>query len=173
VQRGVACILKCQIRVAGKLTAWCAQHDAETLKPCKARSFELASISGGESVGIVRFLMDIEEPSKDVVEAVQSAAAWFDRVKITGTRIVEMPVVSAPGESDKVVVADPSAGPLWARFYEIGSNRPIFCSRDGVVRYRLAEISHERRNGYSWYSSSARSLLERDYPKWKALHALE
>src|SRR5262245_11478931 len=25
--RGVACILKCQIKVDGKLTAWCAQHD--------------------------------------------------------------------------------------------------------------------------------------------------
>src|SRR5690606_27709065 len=31
--RGIDCILRTQIRVAGRLTAWCAQHDAETLAP--------------------------------------------------------------------------------------------------------------------------------------------
>lgn len=54
---------------------------------------------------------------------------------------------SAPKGYDKVVVKDPSAPSLWARFYEIGTNKPIFCSRDGKPRETLAEISYERRNG--------------------------
>ena len=33
VTRGVQCILKCQIRVAGKPLAWCAQHDQLTFEP--------------------------------------------------------------------------------------------------------------------------------------------
>ena len=33
-----------------------------------------------------------------------------------------------------------SAPPLWARFYEIGSNQPIFCDRDGVAKHQLSEI---------------------------------
>lgn len=32
VKKGVACILKCQIVVDGKLTAWCAQHDETLLR---------------------------------------------------------------------------------------------------------------------------------------------
>jgi len=170
VARGVRCILKCQIRVGGKLTAWCAQHDVKSLRPCKARSYELPSISGHESVGIVRFLMGIDNPSAEIVEAVQAAVAWFDGAKLTGIRQVTKPDPSAPGGKDKVIVADPAAGPLWGRFYEIGTNRPFFCSRDGVRRYSLAEISHERRNGYAWYVETPRSLLEKDYPKWQAKH---
>ena len=39
---------------------------------------------------------------------------------------------------DRVVVKDPE-GSIWARFYEIGSNRPIFVGRDGVVKYSVAK----------------------------------
>ena len=37
---GIQCILKCQIKVNGKLTIWCAQHDETTLEPRWGRSFE-------------------------------------------------------------------------------------------------------------------------------------
>src|SRR5690606_6420730 len=43
VERGIECILRCQIRVDGRLTGWCQQHDRETLEPAAARSFELVS----------------------------------------------------------------------------------------------------------------------------------
>ena len=64
--RGIACVLKCQIVVDGVRTAWCAQHDEVTLEPRPARTFELASLSGGESAGILRLLMAIEQPSAEV-----------------------------------------------------------------------------------------------------------
>ena len=35
--RGIACILKCQIKANGKLTAWCAQYDEKDLSPRPAR----------------------------------------------------------------------------------------------------------------------------------------
>jgi len=68
-----------------------------------------------------------------------------------------------------VIVEDLAAPPLWARFYEIGTNRPIFCGRDGIIKYTLAGIEHERRIGYSWYTESPAALLEKDYPRWAAL----
>ena len=37
---------------------------------------------------------------------------------------------------------------MWARFYEIGTNRPIFSDRDGFAKHDLSEIGYERRNGY-------------------------
>ena len=70
-------------------------------------------------------------------------------------------------EGNKVMVNDPNAPALWARFYEIGSNRPIFAGRDGVKKYSIAEIEAERRNGYAWYGAWGDSLL-REYARWKA-----
>ena len=136
VEKGIRCILDCQIVVDGKKTAWCAQHDEKTLVPRKARSYELASLSGGESVGIVRFLMDIDRPGLEVIEAVQGAVAWFDAVKLEGIRQITREDRSQPRGVDKVVIRDPSAPPMWARFHEIGTNQPIFCSRDGVPKKR-------------------------------------
>jgi PelA/Pel-15E family pectate lyase len=167
VAKGVQCILKCQIKVDDKKTAWCAQHDAETLAPRKARSYELPSISGAESVGIVKFLMQQDRPSPEVIDAVQCAVAWFDAAKLAGIRVEKKPDKSAPKGYNKVVVKDPSAPPLWARFYAIGNNMPIFCSRDGVPKRSLAEISYERRNGYSWYSNRGLRLLTVEYPAWQ------
>jgi PelA/Pel-15E family pectate lyase len=66
-----------------------------------------------------------------------------------------------------VIVEDASAPPIWARFYDIETNKPIFCSRDGIPKATLAEISHERRNGYSWLGYYATDLLAIDYPAWQ------
>ena len=167
VERGIPCILKCQIVVNGKKTAWCAQHDENTLVPRKARSYELPSISGAESVGVVRFLMEIDEPSPEIIAAVQGAVRWFDEAKLTGIREVRKDAKGTPKGWDKIVVKDASAPPLWARFYKIGTNQPIFCSRDGIPRKTIAEISYERRNGYSWLGYYPKDLLAKEYPAWQ------
>ena len=167
VQEGIECILKCQIVVDGKKTAWCAQHDEKTFAPRKARSYELPSISGAESVGIVRFLMSIDNPNPEIIEAVQSTIAWFNRVKLNGIRQIDKPDESLEGGYDKVVIEDTTAPPIWARFYQIRTNRPIFCGRDGEVKYRLDEIEHERRTNYSWYGYWPAQPLARDYPAWQ------
>jgi PelA/Pel-15E family pectate lyase len=146
---------------------WCAQHDEVTLAPAPARKYELVSLSGGESVGIVRFLMSIKDPSPAVVEAIESAIAWFEQTQLKGIKWVEKADASQPGGRDRVVVQDPEAGPIWARFYEIGSNRPVFVGRDSVVKYSVAEIEHERRVGYAWYVEEPAKLLKDEYPKWR------
>ncbi len=173
VQKGIECILKCQIVADGKKTAWCAQHDEETFIARKARSYELPSISGSESVGVVRFLMSIDNPAPEIIEAVQSAAGWFDRVKLTGIRQINKPDNSMERGYDKIIIEDATAPPIWARFYQIGTNRPIFCSRDGIPKATLAEISYERRTGYSWLGYYATSLLAKDYPAWQKKWAPE
>ena len=167
IAKGLDIILKTQIEVDGILTAWCAQYDKDDLSPAKARAYELPSISGGESVGIVRYLMGIENPSLEVVKAIESAVSWFEEVKLEGIKVVEEKDESLPRGYDRIVVEDDEAGPLWGRFYEIGTNRPMFVGRDGVVRYQLSEIEHERRVGYSYLGNYAEKLLQVDYPEWK------
>lgn len=166
VDRGIECILRAQITVDGQLTAWCAQHDEVTLAPAPARKFEPISLSGHESVELAEFLIEAAEPTEDVVRAVDAAVAWLDAVKLTGWRIDRPPLEG--GGNDRILVRDASAPPIWARFYELGTNRPIFAGRSAVVRYDIAEIEPERRAGYSYYGTWAADLLETKYPKWKA-----
>jgi PelA/Pel-15E family pectate lyase len=167
VQKAIECILKCQIVVDGKRTAWCQQHDEKTLNPRPARIYEKISICGCESVDIVKFLMDIDNPHPDVIEAIQSAVIWFDSVKLTGIRQIDKPDPSADDGYDKVIIQDASAPPVWARFYQIKTNRPIFCGKDGIIKYSLAEIELERRTGYAWYGDWPAELLSKDYPAWQ------
>ncbi|MDE0314151.1 MAG: pectate lyase [Candidatus Poribacteria bacterium] len=168
IKKGINCILRTQIKQNGKLTAWCAQHDEKTLKPAWARSYEPPSLSGAESVGIVRFLMSVEEPSPEIISAIEGSVEWFRSVAINGIR--QEKFADAEGQDDKRIVAAPDAGPLWARFYEIGSNRPIFLDRDSVVRYTFSEIGQERRTGYAYYGNWASKLLTDEYPQWREKH---
>jgi pectate lyase len=165
--RGIACILKCQIKVDGKLTAWCAQHDEIDFSPRPARSYELATLSGAESVGITRLLMTLDEPSADIVRAVEAAVRWFERSKLTGIRVASVKDEKGPGGVNKVVLKDATAPPLWARFYAIQTNKPVFADRDGMPKPDLASIGYERRNGYAWYGTWPQKLLQREYPAWR------
>ena len=167
MNRGVAVILKTQVRVKGKLTVWCAQHDEVTLEPAMARKYELISLSGSESVGIVEFLMGIGHPSPEIANAVQEAVGWFAHSKIEGIEVKTVPAPGTPKGVDRVVVKNAAATPQWARFYEIETNRPIFSGRDSVKKYSMAEIEYERRNGYRWYVDRPAKLLSKDYPEWK------
>lgn len=166
VEKGVTCILRCQVVHEGIRTVWCAQHDEQTLLPAPGRKFEPIALSGAESADITSFLMRIEPPSDSIVVAVQAAVAWFDRVKIPGIRQILVDDSLAPEGKNKVIVADSLAGPMWARFYDITSGRPIFTDRDGVPRNSLADLGYERRNHYDWLGYWPKSLLARKYPSW-------
>ncbi|KQY75414.1 pectate lyase [Brevundimonas sp. Root1423] len=165
VSKGVEVMLATQIRQGGVPTVWCAQHDETTLAPAWARAYEPPSLSGSESVGIVRFLMAIPDPSPEVVAAIQGAIRWFEASAITGVRFET--TTAGDGRADAHVVADPDAPRIWARFYELETNRPIFLSRDSVVHYDFAEIERERRTGYRYYGTWPEPLLRDDYPAWR------
>lgn len=165
IEKGIDCILKTQIKVDGVLTAWCQQYDEVSLQPAKARAYELPSITAAESAYIIEFLMNQPNPSKEVRLAISSAITWFDKVKIKGFKFKD---VAAPGTIKGVnrqIVAD-SAAVTWARYYEIGTNRPFFSDRDGVKKYDVQAISYERRNGYAWYGVWPMKLLYKEYPVW-------
>jgi PelA/Pel-15E family pectate lyase len=176
VSDGIDCILGCQILMAGGQRGWCAQHDEITLQPAQARTYELPSVSGSEGAQIVRFLMTIDPPTPEIRAAIEGAVAWFEAVKIEGIRVEATVDPSQASGEDRVVVQDPKAPPLWARFYELDTNRPIFSSRCEVPeckadpfymrRYSLAEIENERRVGYAWYGTWPAAALS-EYEAWK------
>jgi PelA/Pel-15E family pectate lyase len=172
VRRGTECLLRCQVRSGGTLTGWGQQHDAQTLATTRARTFEPACISPADTTEIVGYLLR-SEPAPEIARAVDGAVAWLERVALKGVRVEK--IAGAPVEFfrhkadfDVIVVKDENAPPLWARMYEVGTDRPIFSSRDGVTVYSLAEVDRERRTGSGWYGSWPRELIDREYPDWRS-----
>ena len=170
-EKGIECILNTQIFEKGRLTAWCQQHNEIDLKPAWARAYEPPSICNGESAEIVLFLMDLKNPEKRIIESVQGAVKWFSDSKIYNTKVNTVP---APPEKsvwktstiDRVVVFDSLAPPIWTRYYELVTEKPLFSDRNGKFLYSLAEVSRERRSGYSWYTYAPQVILDK-YPDWQ------
>ena len=170
---GIRCILRCQIKINERQTAWCQQHSHENFAPVWARSFEPPSITAGESVGVVHLLMQIENPSPEMIQAIQSAVAWFDRVKIAGLRNEKTAAAETDfpyhfSDFDRVEVQDPAAPPIWARYYDLQTEQPIFCTRQKKITQNYTDLSRERRTGYGWYGYWPAKLLAEDYPAWLA-----
>ena len=167
IQKGIDCIIKTQWKQKGKLTVWCAQYNAKTLQPEIARKFELASLSGSESVGIVKFLMSQPDPSKEIIAAVNAAVEWFNTVKIVGYNFVDIKAPNETSGRDRVLVKDDNSV-IWARFYDLETNEPFFTGRDSQPKKTIAEVENERRIGYAWYGVWPLKLINEDYPKWAA-----
>jgi PelA/Pel-15E family pectate lyase len=175
--KGMDCILRTQIDDAGRPTAWCQQYDAVSLQPAWARKFEPPSICNKESADLVLFLMSIDQPDKKIIAAIRNAVAWFRESRIYNTRIETIPAprMVTPfriSTSDRVVVTDSTAAPIWTRYYELKTHRPMFCNRDSKIVYSLAEVLRERRDGYGWYTYDPQEVLNK-YPAWQRRWAPE
>ena len=161
LQRGIHCTLAAQIVVRGQLTVWCQQYNALDLSPASARNYEMPSLVGAESASIMQFLMSLPKPDPAVIASMDAAAAWFKK-----TAIYDMAFRSSTN-GGRVLESAPGAGPIWPRYAEIGTDRPIFVDRDKTIHDNLAEISVERQRGYAWYNGAPKAALDR-YVTWHA-----
>ncbi len=158
-QRGLDCLLACQIVVDGRRTVWCQQHDALTLQSASARNYEMPALTSGESAHIVLFLMQLPHPGSNVFVAVRAAVAWFDATRMNNVAF------RGTGAVGRMLVPAPGTGPIWSRYYEIGTDRPIFGDRDKSIHDNVNEISRERRKGYSWFNDNPKRVLEH-FRRW-------
>jgi pectinesterase len=115
--------------------------------------------------------MRFNHPDQSIIDAINSAVAWLEESKIYGIhleriKIDNRDISESYKRSDVKVVEDENAPPIWARYYEIDSNRPFFCNRDGIKVYNLDEVDQERRIGYAWYGYWPGDLLNSKYPEW-------
>lgn len=136
--KGLQCILDCQIVDEGVKTVWCAQHDPITLDAAVGRPHEHPSFSGGESVDILEFLMDIENPSEAVQEAVIAGVKWMDEHKIENKRVVDI-------AGDRVI-QDAEGYNIWPRFIQLGGE---VADRVYTAHFAMLESSG-RTNSYSY-----------------------
>lgn len=168
--KGIDMILRTQYVQNGTKTVWGQQHDNKTLLPTHARSFELPSLVSSESCSILRLLMHIPHPTPPVIDAVKAGISWLEKSAIQGIRIEKVPIdktqiTNAEYPYDRIVVEDAKAPRIWARFYELDTNRPFMANRNGKKVYQLKDVAPERRVGYAWYTYVPEAILQA-YPAW-------
>jgi len=165
--KGVQCYLNTQVVINGKPTIWCQQHDEVTLKPAGARTYELPSLCGHESVPIVIQLMEIPDPSPEIIRAVQHAIEWFENHKVEGLRYEDF--INSDGLEDRRTIEDPNAPTTWGRFYDLETQEVFVCDLDGVKRKSVNDLGYDRRRYYRWYMPTPQKALNL-YPEWKKKH---
>jgi PelA/Pel-15E family pectate lyase len=162
---GVDYILAAQIVQDGVKTVWCAQHDPESHEPLGARSYELPSKSGSESVGVAAFLMT-QAQTPEIEAAVRAAIAWFAsaEVKLEDTAYVSRPSGNTDDNYNPIQASPGST--MWCRFYDLDQDVCFFSGRlptddppgEGK-QYDIMDIEPERRYGYQWGGGYGTRLL--------------
>ncbi len=103
---------------------WAQQYNFQ-MEPAWARWFEPPAVASAESASAVQTLIDIHLLTGDerYLQPVPTALQWFDRSRL------------------------PSR--LWARFYELVTNRPLYVNKKGELVYDQVDL----REGYSFEGS--------------------
>jgi len=155
---GLQLLLRSQLRLNGELTVWAAQYHPVRLTAVAARAYEWPALVSSESAGITLLLME-QPPTAAIIDSVEAAVRWFERQQIRDQQLLR--------DADGIrLQANPGAKPLWARFYDLAAQQPLFVDRDGKRYASLAQLSLERQLGYGWYQSHAAKVLTA-YPAWQ------
>jgi PelA/Pel-15E family pectate lyase len=162
--RSLSTLLATQIVVGGRHTIWAQQYDPLTRAPVGARNFEPIALATAESAAALRFLMQQPDPTPAMRRAIVDGAAWF-----AAHALRDVAWGAATGPEGRRLVAQPGAGPIWARFYDPLTQRPIFGDRDQSIQDDVNAVSLERRNGYSWFSATGVGVSSA-FAKWNRHH---
>ncbi len=162
VASALKCVLVTQFRVSGRPTVWGQQVDMLTLKPVAARNYEPAALSSEESAHLLMYLMSLPQPSVQVRTAISDGISWL-RAHVIYNKAV---VGGRNTPEGRHLIDQDGAGPLWARFYALDTEKPIFGDRDKSLHDDMNDVSSERRNGYAWFNTAPAAALS-EYNTWK------
>lgn len=162
-EKGVACLVEAQVKVDGKRTVWCAQHDALTLAPVAARKKEPPSLSGLESTNLLKFFMRRAPMSSAINAMIEPALAWLDVHRVTGLR----KTTNADGKTDYVPDVT-STEVYWARFYDVQTGKPMFAgAQDGIIYATYSEMITKNKAGYDYFTMKPAELLAKEATRWR------
>jgi len=124
--------------------AWAQQYDAR-MRPAWARKFEPPAVTGGESQGAMRALMEVYRQTGDpkYLEPIPRAIAYLRNSQLPGGRL--------------------------ARFYELKTNRPLYFTTD----YELTYEDDDLPTHYDFTVGSGLHRIEREYERLRAMNPSE
>jgi len=116
--------------------AWAQQYDAE-MHPAWARKFEPPAVTGGESQGVLRILMQLyrETGEKKYLEPIPRAIAYLRRSQLPDGSL--------------------------ARFYELQTNKPLYFTKQYELTYSDADMPTH----YAFKVRSDIDSIEREYKR--------
>jgi hypothetical protein len=116
--------------------AWAQQYNAQ-MQPAWARKFEPPSITGGESQGAMRILMEVYRQTSDkkYLEPIPRALAYLKKSALLSGRM--------------------------ARFYELKTNKPLYFTR----QYELVYTDDDLPTHYGFITGNSLARIESDYQK--------
>ncbi|MGE0757658.1 MAG: pectate lyase [Pirellulaceae bacterium] len=122
--------------------AWAQQYNAQ-MQPAWARKFEPPSITGGESQGAIRILMQVyrQTGDKKYLEPIPRALDYLEKSQLPGNRI--------------------------PRFLELKTNRPLYFTR----QYELVYTDDDLPTHYGFITGLTTSRLRSDYERLVATPA--
>ncbi|MBB5352976.1 PelA/Pel-15E family pectate lyase [Haloferula luteola] len=141
-EKGLLCAVRMQFEGKG----WCGQHDAISLAPVAARAMEPAALVSVESANLLKVLMSVDEPDAALVRCIENGLSWLEEVALT---------------------ANDEKSRKWARFYELGTDRPIYPGRDGVIYKDFDALARRNKVGYDYVSSRPGSVVDQAAKKWR------
>jgi PelA/Pel-15E family pectate lyase len=165
VENAIKCILAAQFVIAGRRTIWAQQVDMLTLKPVTARNYEPAALSSDESAHLLTYLMSLPQPSAQVKTAISAGIEWLRAHAVYNEAVVG----GRNTPEGRHLIAQQGAGPLWARYYALDTEKPVFGDRDKTIHDDMNEISLERRNGYAWFNTAPAAVIA-EFDTWKTSH---
>lgn len=123
-----------------------AQQYSHDMKPAWARSFEPPGVCSAVTANNIRTLVQLYVYTKKdkYLSPVPAAIDWLEKSKISDN--------------------------LWARLYEVGTNRPIYGDRmDGhKVYYDYEKVSRKERSSYGWHGEYGITSAISQYRRHKA-----
>ena len=119
--------------------AWAQQYDAD-MHPAWARKFEPPSITGGESQGVMRALLQVYRNTGDkkYLEPIPRAVEYFRRSELPDGQL--------------------------ARFYELKTNKPLYFTIDYKLTYSDADMPTH----YAFKTGNGIDGIDRDYRRLAA-----
>lgn len=134
---GADFILKTQITSNGQ-AGWAAQYDSN-LTPAAGRSFEPAAIDSAVTADNIRTLLEtyLITGNPKYLAPIKPALDWLDSVKL--------------GNDE------------YSRFYELGTDRPIYGKRDGTIVYDYSKFPASDKNHYAWQDDFNVAEAKADY----------
>lgn len=165
VDAALKCILASQAVLNGRKTIWAQQVDALSLKPVTARNYEPAALSSDESGHLLEYLMSLPNPSSETKKAIVAGISWLQAHAIYDKAVVG----GRDTPEGRHLIDQKGSGPIWARFYSLDTEKPVFGDRDKTLHDDMNEISRERRNGYAWFNVEPSSAIK-VFDTWKVEH---
>ncbi len=120
--------------------AWAQQYDVN-MCPAWARKFEPPSVTGGESQGVMRILLDLYRRTgkEKYLAPIPQAIAYLRSSQLPNGRL--------------------------ARFYELETNKPLYFTKD----YKLTYSSDDMPTHYAFIVTSTLDAIEKEYERVKKL----